>query len=228
MTDGIVRVQEPIGVIGGAPVSVTQRDALLPLVNRWVAADSGADHALGLGLEPERVIGDLDSISDGARARFADRLHHIREQDSTDFDKALRHIEAPLVLGVGFSGARPDHELAVYNVLVRRPDRPCVIVGDEMCVALCPPQLSLDLVPGCDLSLFPMATGRMASMGLVWATDGIEFAPDQRIGTSNRVAEGPVTLIPDGPSMLVFIPTVHLAAVTGALLRAPRWPARGQ
>ena len=55
-----------------------------------------------------------------------ERLHPIPEQDSTDFDKCLRHIAAPLVLGVGFLGGRVDHELAAFSTLVTRCDRPAL------------------------------------------------------------------------------------------------------
>ena len=54
---------------------------------------------------PQAVIGDFDSLSDLGRAAIpATRQHVIPEQDTTDFDKALRSIRAPFVLGLGFSG----------------------------------------------------------------------------------------------------------------------------
>ena len=40
---------------------------------------------------------------------------HLVDQDTTDFDKALRHIKAPVVIGAGFSGARTDHALAAFT-----------------------------------------------------------------------------------------------------------------
>lgn len=97
-----------------------------------LAADGGADAILEKGHIPQAVIGDMDSLSDTARAAIpADRLHSIAEQDSTDFDKALRSILAPLILAVGFSGARLDHELAALHGLVRYPDRRVIMIGTQ-------------------------------------------------------------------------------------------------
>jgi len=191
-----------------------------------VAADGGADAILAAGLRPEAVIGDMDSIGAPARAAFADLLHPIAEQESTDFDKALRHIAAPLVLAVGVTGGRFDHELAVMHVLMRHADRPCIVIGTQTVVFLCPPALDLALAPGALVSLFPMAPVRVASRGLHWPTDGLLFSPGHTIGTSNA-ATGPVRLAADAPAMLVILARPALDAAMAALTTAPsRWPAR--
>ncbi len=169
---------------------------------------------------PSAVIGDLDSLGADALARIpADRLHRIEEQDSTDFDKALSHIVAPLVLAVGFAGARLDHELAVYNALVRLADRPAVVIGEHDICFHAPPRLRLDLPTGTRVSLFPMAAVTGHSTGLRWPIKGLVFAPDGRVGTSNQASGGPVTLAMDGPGMLVILPRLMLRAVIPVLAR---------
>ncbi len=183
---------------------------------RLVAADGGADRLLKLGFEPEAVIGDLDSISQAARRLLAGRLFAIPEQDTTDFDKALRSIAAPFVLGLGFSGARPDHALAVLHALVRHPERRCLILGGGSVTFLCPPELTLDLPRGSRLSLFPMGRVQGASAGLRWPIEGLDFAPDAQIGTSNQVS-GPVSLRFDAARMLVILPSAALPAVLRGL-----------
>ena len=48
----------------------------------------------------------MDSVSRRARERLGTaRFHPIAEQDSTDFDKVLRSVQAPFMIGVGFLGA---------------------------------------------------------------------------------------------------------------------------
>ncbi|WP_332306598.1 thiamine diphosphokinase [Sagittula stellata] len=191
-----------------------------------VAADGGAAQVLRLGHMPEAVFGDMDSLSGDIQARLAPGvLRPVPEQDSTDFDKCLRHIEAPLVLGYGFLGARLDHQLAAMNVLVRRPDRRCVLIGPEDVVCLCPPELTLDLGPGERVSLFPLAEARGQSEGLRWPLDGLRFFPGDAIGTSNE-ATGPVRLTFGTPSMLIILSVAHLNALVSGLEHAPRWPAR--
>lgn len=225
----IVDVLEPITLVGGANVP----DALLlDTVARapvLVAADSGADRALAAGLMPRAVIGDLDSLSAAGRAALpAGAVHHIPEQDSTDFDKALRNIAAPVVLGVGFLGDRLDHQLAVLHVLVKYPGRAVVLLDEGWAVFLCPPVLSLPAEAGQVVSLFPLAPVTGTSAGLRWPIDGITLDPMQRVGTSNE-ATGPVTLRVDAPRLIVMVPRALLGAVTEALVSAPRagrWPAR--
>jgi thiamine pyrophosphokinase len=166
---------------------------------------------LRLGVTPEAVIGDMDSLSATARARLADRLFPIAEQDTTDFDKALRLIAAPFVLGLGFAGARADHGLAVLNTLARHPDRRCFIIGARDVIFLCPPEIRLDLPRGTRLSLFPMGPVQGDSEGLRWPLSGLDFAPDGMIGTSNEVS-GPVRLRMHAPKMLVILPVRYLQA----------------
>ncbi|WP_109564818.1 thiamine diphosphokinase [Jannaschia seohaensis] len=157
----------------------------LTLAPRLAAADGGADAVLAAGLRPDRVVGDMDSLSPEARAAFADVLHPIAEQDSTDFGKALRTSTAPWMLGVGFLGARLDHTLACLTELaVSRA--PCVLLSGSDCVCILPPRLRLDLPLGSRVSLWPLGPARGRSIGLNWPVDGLEMAPYGRVGTSNR------------------------------------------
>ncbi|MGI3170671.1 thiamine diphosphokinase [Pseudooceanicola sp. C21-150M6] len=193
-----------------------------------VAADGGAGLALSAGLHPDIVIGDLDSLTDEHRAQLApDRLHHISEQETTDFDKALRRIAAPVVLGAGFHGARVDHQLAAFTVLARHPDRPCILVGPEDIACLCPPQLDQAVTPGDWVSLFPLAEVTGRSVGLEWPIDGLSFRPDDRVGTSNRACADRIELRIDRPAMLLIQPRRALRPLLSALLTpAAQWPAR--
>lgn len=222
----IVQVKEPVTLIGGAAVTRQRLDRVLALAPHLVAADGGADAALAHGATPRVVIGDFDSLSADARRRLPDTaLHPIAEQDSTDFDKCLRNIAAPLVVGIGFSGDRTDHQLAACNTLVRHPDRRCVLVGAEELVFLAPPALVLGLAPGTAVSLFPMGAVEGVSEGLEWPIGGLNFAPDGRVGTSNR-ATGAVQLSLTAPKMLVILPAAALEIVVAALLAASAtWPA---
>src|SRR6056297_2856129 len=185
----------------------------MALAPRVVAADSGADTALGYGITPEAVIGDFDSITKATRKILPETsLHRIAEQNSTDFDKCLRNINAPLVIGVGFTGDRQDHQLSCMNTLVRYPERPCVLLGRDELVFLCPPALRLDLAKGTRVSLFPLGAVEGVSDGLRWPIGGLNFAPDGLIGTSNE-ARGPVDIAVTSPKMLVILPSSTLTPV---------------
>ena len=220
MNQAIVDSLDGVTLVGGGPVGAAALARARGFAPRIVAADSGAGRLLRLGVLPEAVIGDMDSISPATRARLQGRLFPIAEQETTDFDKALRLIAAPFVLGLGFAGARLDHSLAVLNGLLRHPDRRCLILGPQDVTFLCPPDLRLDLPPGTRLSLFPMGRVTGSSTGLRWPIDGLDFAPDGMIGTSNEVT-GPVHLGFDAPKMLVIVPIRYLGeALRGCGLRS--------
>lgn len=214
-----------VTLVGGAPLGARDLALALRLAPCLVAADGGADRALAAGHMPQAVIGDFDSISPAARSAVAavpaNQLHPITEQETTDFDKALRSIVAPFVLALGFAGARIDHGLAVFNTLVRHPDRCCIVLGARDAVFLCPPAITLRLRPGDRLSLFPMGPVTGHSVGLRWPVGGLAFAPDGRIGTSNAVSDPVVRLSFDAARMLVILPRARLRAALAGLV--PGW-----
>lgn len=216
MTAPVLRSGQGITLIGGGPVSPEDLAEALALAPDLVAADGGADRALALGAVPRAVIGDFDSLSAAARAALPpERLFHIAEQDSTDFEKCLTRIAAPLVLAIGVLDGRHDHGLAAMNAIARLPEPRCILLGAEDLVFLSPPELALDLPQGTRFSLFPMGEAKGTSTGLRWPIDGLEFAPDGRIGTSNEVV-GPVSLTVEG-RMLVILPRAVLPLVVAQL-----------
>lgn len=219
MTVAIVSSPCPVTLLGGADVRVDDLTTALSFAPTLVAADGGANALLERGHVPEAVIGDLDSLSAAAHRAFAGRIHEIGEQETTDFDKALRSIFAPLVIALGVTGGRLDHELAGLNVLVRYPDRACIALGRETLAFHCPTDLVIDLDAGCVVSLFPMREVGVDSQGLVWPTAGLRLSPDGRIGTSNA-ATGPIRLRPDGTGLLVILPAGQLRAAVTALQAA--------
>jgi len=221
----IVRSPEPVTLVGGGQLGTDDLATALSRAPGLVAADGGAAVLLAAGLTPLAVIGDMDSIPPRVAAAFADRLHPVAEQETTDFDKALRLIAAPLIIAIGFAGGQLDHALAALHALVVQRQARCIILGADSLTFLCPPVLSLDLPVATRLSLFPLGPVSIASQGLVWPTEGLRFAPDSRIGTSNAVA-GPVTLRPRAARMLVILPRDCLDAAMGALRGAPGWGQR--
>lgn len=203
---------DPILLVGGAPVDPADVAWLRPLCGPVVTADSGTDRAQAAGLQPDWAVGDFDSVSFAGLARVApDRRLHVVEQETTDFEKALTHIQAPAVLCLGFTGRRIDHELAVYSALVRFPERRAIVIGArDICFHA--RELRLDLPLGSRVSLFPMVRVTGRSEGLLWPIEGLILAPEGRLGTSNRVT-GPVTVRFDSDGALVILPKAALSAV---------------
>jgi thiamine pyrophosphokinase len=214
----IVESVAPVTLVGGGAGDVSDVTLARKFAPVCVAADGGAALALKAGVIPDAVIGDFDSLSASIRQQIPpENLYHIEEQDSTDFAKALRSISAPLVIAVGFTGARVDHQLAALHVIAAYRARPCIVLGASEVIFHCPAQVALPMAEGDVVSLFPMRKVSGRSTGLHWPIDGLAFDPMQLIGTSNR-ATGPVKLWMDGPGMLCIAPRRILPELVQALL----------
>ncbi|SEK68162.1 thiamine pyrophosphokinase [Pacificibacter marinus] len=207
-----------VTLLGGGKVEPATLSHALTLAPHLVAADGAAQTALEYGYMPKAVIGDFDSLSSDMRKQMpSEILHHIAEQDSTDFEKCLSRVDAPLILGVGFMGARIDHELSVYNTLVRFPEKRCLIVGEYDICLHAPRQLRLELEVGTRVSLFPLKPVAGASSGLLWPIENIAFAPGGRIGTSNEASDKTVDLEFYDDGMLLILPRHTLPRLLDAL-----------
>lgn len=220
MSGELVRSDAPVTLVGGGPVEQRDIDEALALAPAVVAADGGLNHVAATAVRPAAVIGDMDSVRPSPAGIPAPRYHHVSEQDSTDFEKCLRGIVAPLIVGIGFLGGRADHHLAAMNALVRYSDRPVLLLGGADICFCCPAELRLELEAGQRVSLFPMApvVGRV-SEGLRWSVEGLDMRPDGRIGTSNMALGGPVRLGFDAPRVLVILPRRELGQVSRVLVR---------
>jgi thiamine pyrophosphokinase len=218
----LYRAAGPVTLVGGGPVDPEELAAALALAPEAVGADGGGDVPLPEGARFRAVIGDLDSLQDrAALERAGVPVHRLAEQETTDLETCLYSVEAPLFIGVGFLGGRLDHQLAAMNALAKHPGRAVVLVGGGGLCFLCPERFAIDLVPGTPLSLFPMAPVRgLASEGLRWPIDGLAFAPDGRVGTSN-LATGPVSLSLDAPGMLLILPVATLREAAARLAAIP-------
>lgn len=214
----IVSTSEPVTLIGAGeatPHNLAEAMRHAPVV---VAADGGAALAVAQAVTPRAVIGDFDSLPDQVRAVLPESvLHPMTGQDNTDFDKALQAIASPLVLAVGFTGGRIDHQLAALHVLASHAPGRCIIISAEEVIFHVPSQITLDVAAGDTVSLFPMGQVQGRSTGLVWPIDGLVFDPMRFVGTSN-CAEGPVQLWMTGPGMLCIAPRRILPALIARLL----------
>ena len=82
-----------------------------------IAADGGLRHLNGLGISPDRVLGDFDSLGYVPRGAQVFPV----EKDDTDSMLAVRQgLERGcrrFVLYGGLDGSRPDHTIANYQTL---------------------------------------------------------------------------------------------------------------
>ena len=98
--------------------------ALLQPDDYLIAADGGANHLLKMGILPEIVIGDLDSIDEDALFDLTSAEVEIKQysedKDETDIELALSYaveLRSSAILIVGALGGRLDQTLANLSIL---------------------------------------------------------------------------------------------------------------
>ncbi|MEO1329242.1 MAG: thiamine diphosphokinase [Pseudomonadota bacterium] len=216
-----LRFDAPVALLGGAGVDPEGYALAAARTVCDVAADGGAN-ALTPGAAPRlrAVIGDMDSVSDldAWRADPSVSVHAIDEQDSTDLEKCLYTVAAPLYLGLGFLGARFDHTLAATHVLLRYADRRVVLIGEEDVLFMAPLHWRARLSPGARVSVFPLRPVRaLASSGLAWPLEGLAFETGLRVGTSNRAAADLVEARFEAPGAAIILGREWLDAAIDSL-----------
>ena len=178
-----------------------------------ICADGGGVTAIDAGINPDIVIGDMDSFMEP----YAGTIIHLPEQDTTDFEKCLYTVKAPLYICYGFLGGRLDHELVALSILTRYPEKAVILIGEKDLCFLCPSEMTLDIEKGARFSVFPMGDVHMRSSGLEWPLGGLEMSPTKQIATSNRVSESQVTLTVEKGDAIVIVPLAYLDSVRVAL-----------
>jgi len=179
--------------------------AVLPQIGVVIGVDGGARTLARLGISPQVVTGDGDSLTEAERAALqagGARLIPTPDQDFTDLDKAL--TVAVALLGIteatvfGATGGRLDHSYSVFSTLIKHgPQLPLRLVDEQACYQLVAGELVLtgaDLV-GRTLSL--LAFGRVEGVtttGVRWPLTDDWLAPGLRDGTLNEITHERVTL----------------------------------
>jgi thiamine pyrophosphokinase len=115
------RTRRVLLLCNGEPPPRNLARALSREADLVIAADGGANAAWSLGLRPEVIIGDLDSITPATKRHFAgSTIIRLERQDNTDLEKALDYIVSggPAdVMILGVTGNRIDFTLANLAVI---------------------------------------------------------------------------------------------------------------
>ncbi|NPU82945.1 MAG: thiamine diphosphokinase [Syntrophaceae bacterium] len=163
-----------------------------------LCADGGARHAYGLGVIPEAIVGDMDSLDDEAARYFFDKgcrfLRHSREKDETDTELALAEalgMKPDAVWIFGALGRRLDHTLANLSLLACEAASGFdVRLMDPFCEAFLVRDMQiLEGEPGQTVSVFPLgdAAEGITLEGFEYPLDGATMKPGKPYGVSNRL-----------------------------------------
>ncbi len=162
-----------------------------------LCADGGALHAQALGLTPQTIIGDLDSLSEDQVNRFiaagTEVIRHPRDKNETDLELALHHcrqIGATSITLLAALGGRFDQTIANIFLLSLPPLRDMsieVLDGAQSIRLLQPGQHSISGKRGDTISLIPLASaaGGISTQGLQYPLHGETLPMGPARGLSN-------------------------------------------
>lgn len=182
------------------PTEIVQQASYL------VCCDGAANELIRLGLNPDIIIGDGDSLLSENRSRFAHIFHQVDEQESNDQTKAVHFLieqGKKRIAIVGATGRREDHTLGNISLLMDYQQ-----LGVEV-------QMFTDygiFIPANGTTTFPTRAGQQISIINFGATglqgDGLVFPLSDFSnwwqGTLNRATGTEVTIHASG-EYLVFI-----------------------
>ncbi|MDL2224316.1 thiamine diphosphokinase [Bacteroidales bacterium OttesenSCG-928-M06] len=88
--------------------------------DRIICCDGAIINLLKAGLEPDYIVGDLDSIYQVLKDRFASILHHDPDQETNDLTKAVQFCiknNWRQITILGATGKRDDHTIGNLSLL---------------------------------------------------------------------------------------------------------------
>lgn len=176
--------------------------SLLQADDTLIAADGGANHLLKMGILPEIVIGDLDSVDEKLLHKLSSAgvaiEKYSEDKNETDFELALRYaveLQPSSILIVAALGGRLDQTLANLSMLTNLALSSIDIRLDDgveevfFCRASAASggQAAVQGRSGDTVSLIPWQAPveGVTTEGLQWPLSGETLYPDKSRGISN-------------------------------------------
>lgn len=206
-------------ITGGTVMRVAPRLDAFDLV---VAADSGVDSAFALGLHPDVVIGDLDSVSASGLARVRESnvtvIQSPTDKDLTDTELALAHLltvgaRHATVLSPG--GGRLDHSHGLLAALAN-PTLAAIAVEAIIDTA------HVTVLHGADTRSIPLRGSHLTALhamngvargvttsGFRWNLTNEDLAPWVSRGVSNEMVAPVAEVSVDHGALIVVQPLAH-------------------
>lgn len=215
---------KPLILVGNGAYDTAMLARFAPM-GPVVAVDGGYYGCRIAGITPDVLIGDMDSVDaeDLIDARRKTSVYPLAEQDTTDLEKALRHVRARAIIGFGFLGKRFDHSLAALSVLAKYTHQHRVmLVGSDDVLHVTSQPFSMQIDKGKRISIWPLGQVDFArSSGLHWPLDGLRMAPGGQVGTSNKMSADKMEITPaegQQAAYAVIAETIYLEAMLAALM----------
>ncbi len=194
----------------GNPPRPEQLKEALKHSSLFIAADGGAFIAKSMGVEPEIIIGDLDSYSKTGKEQAS--VIHDPDQETNDLEKALAYAfkkEGKNVVVFGATGKRLDHTLKNLSVLKQFNHQfETLVFKDKYSVVfLLPKNFETELPLQTTVSLFPLSgkVEGVTTTGLKYAMSNGTLENGIQDGSSNLTTEKKIEIVHKKGDLLIFI-----------------------
>lgn len=163
----------------------------------FLAVDGAANYLAELGIAPDVVLGDFDSLDQKARRAFVDRpFLQYADQETCDLEKAVAYAldqGATRIVLIGAQGGRIDHSLTAISILLKYSAQVQISLQDENAVTYAVHrELEIDGRVGETLSLIAFTPVEEVYLeGVKWSLQGENLIPGSR-GVSNVIQNPPV------------------------------------
>jgi thiamine pyrophosphokinase len=175
--------------------NIEKARALVQTDDYIICADGGTRHALALGLKPNLIVGDLDSVTDvELKIASAKIVQYPRNKNETDLELALNHAlvkKTSSILIIGALGGRLDQTLGNISLLSdpRLSTLDCRLDDGAEEVFFCRDRSKFEGRRGDVVSLIPWndAVKGIRMRGLRWSLNNETLYPDKTRGISNEM-----------------------------------------
>lgn len=173
-----------------------------------ICCDGSIMSLAGTGMEPEAIVGDLDSVDPDLAIRYADRLFRDPEQETNDLTKAFRwciNNRYDNIVIVGATGKREDHTIGNISLLAEYAREVSVIMVTD--TGTFTPLLEsgrMNSFPGQQISLFSVnPETEISSKGLKYELERLRLTNWWR-GTLNEAAGDSFEIRFNGGPVIVY------------------------
>ena len=161
-----------------------------------VAADSGWDLAVSMGIKPDFFIGDMDSIDNHRDLNFLEdekKMIFPEDKDYTDTELAIKFVKDKKIRDIvliGGGGGRIDHTLALLAIF-SRDKKPCEWYTDTEKIVYTDADCSINCRIGQTISVFAVGTeeSSVTTAGLQWELESFRLGREH-FSISNRAVRG--------------------------------------
>ena len=172
-----------------------------------IAADGGANPILALGLKPDLILGDLDSLE---KAPAGVEIKKIESQNNTDGEKALdevsrRGFKKAVLLGA--LGGRADMHLYNLSLPLKFPHLALTFYTEQERIFLAPKTCLIEGPVGARVSLLPLGEGveGVTSQGLEWPLIDHTLSVHAFMSISNQIKAPNAQVRHKSGNLLIFV-----------------------